>query len=451
MTDRIDLVRLQKAITTTANGTIVTEVTAGANGSTSQLVLVSNGNVGIGTASPDALLTVNTVASFGAGAAALPSIAAKGDLDTGLWFPTADTIAASTGGTERLRIDSSGNATFAGTLVPNSSFLRNRIINGDMRIDQRNAGASFTPTDPSYSLDRWKFRVSQTSKLTVQQNAGAVTTPAGFSNYLGVTSSSAYTVTSSDFFVLVQDIEGYNFSDFDFGTANAKTLTISFWVRSSITGTFNIAIRNSAANRSYPVTYTILAANTWEQKTISIAGDTSGTWIGATNGIGLSVIFNLGSGSTFNGTSGSWQAANYTSVSGATSVVGTNGATFYITGVQLEVGTAATPFERRQYGQELSLCQRYYEANINTTGGFGVAVGFSGNIVSGGTYYNAVNYIVPKRAAPTITLYNANLAGFPSASALIVNGTTSFLMSGVANATNTQGYYFYDLNVSAEL
>jgi len=320
-----------------------------------------------------------------------------------------------------------------------------------MRIDQRNAGASFTPTDPSYSLDRWKFRVSQTSKLTVQQNAGAVTTPAGFSNYLGVTSSSAYTVTSSDFFVLVQDIEGYNFSDFDFGTANAKTLTISFWVRSSITGTFNIAIRNSAANRSYPVTYTILAANTWEQKTISIAGDTSGTWIGATNGIGLSVIFNLGSGSTFNGTSGSWQAANYTSVSGATSVVGTNGATFYITGVQLEVGTAATPFERRQYGQELSLCQRYYEANINTTGGFGVAVGFSGNIVSGGTYYNAVNYIVPKRAAPTITLYNANLAGFPSASALIVNGTTSFLMSGVANATNTQGYYFYDLNVSAEL
>ena len=258
-------------------------------------------------------------------------------------------------------LDANGNMTVTGTVVAGSSMgMRNRIINGDMRIDQRNAGASVTPTDATYTLDRWKFRVSQTSKLAVQQNAGSVTTPAGFANYLGVTSSSAYSVNSTDYFLFVQDIEGFNFSDLDFGTANAKTVTLSFWVRSSLTGTFNVALRNSAANRSYPVTYTILAANTWEQKTITIAGDTSGTWLGATSGIGASVIFNIGCGSTFNGTSGSWQAGNYTGVSGATSVVGTNGATFYITGVQLESGTIATPFEYRDIGTEVRMCLRYH-------------------------------------------------------------------------------------------
>ena len=272
-----------------------------------------------------------------------------------------------------------GFANVGGTVIMGSSFKRNRIINGNMVVDQRNAGANVTPTDGQYTLDRWKFRVSQTSKLTTQQNAGSVTTPAGFANYLGVTSSSAYSVTSTDYFVIIQEIEGYNFSDFDFGTANAKTLTISFWVRSSLTGTFSATIRNSASNRSYPFTYTISVANTWEQKTTTIAGDTSGTWVGATNGTGLSLIFNLGCGSTYNGTSGSWQAGNYTSVSGATSVVGTSGATFYITGVQLEVGTKATPYEFVTYSDQLAQCQRYYNAYtwastgwcISSTQGYG--------------------------------------------------------------------------------
>jgi len=282
-----------------------------------------------------------------------------------------------------------------------------------MRIDQRNAGASVTPTDPSYTLDRWKFRVSQTSKLTVRQNAGSITPPAGFSNYLGVTSSSAYSVNSTDYFVLLQDIEGYNFSDFNFGTANAKTLTVSFWVRSSLTGTFNVSVRNSAFDRSYPATYTISAANTWEQKIITIAGDTSGTWVGGSNGIGLSVIFNLGCGSTFNGTSGSWQSANYTSVSGATSVVGTNGATFYITGVQLEAGSVATPFERRSYGQELALCQRYYEKSYNIN----IAPGTTGDPTDGLEYqisgassggYMGRSFVLQTsmRASPTFTTYD---------------------------------------------
>jgi hypothetical protein len=234
--------------------------------------------------------------------------------------------------------------------------LKNRIINGAMEIDQRNAGASFTPTNSSYGLDRWRYQVSQTSKLTSQQSSVA---PAGFINSLLVTSSSAYSVLAADFFILRQRIEGYNVADLNWGTANAATVTISFWVRSSLTGTFGGALANSAANRSYPFTYTISSADTWEQKSITIAGDTTGTWL-ADNSTGIAVNFSLGVGATFSGTAGSWAAADYASATGATSVVGTNGATFYITGVQLEQNTSATPFERRLYGQELANCQRYY-------------------------------------------------------------------------------------------
>jgi hypothetical protein len=243
--------------------------------------------------------------------------------------------------------------------------FKNRIINGAMVIDQRNAGASFTPTDQTYSLDRWKCRVSQASKYTVQQNAGSVTPPAGFRNYLGVTSSSAYSITSSDYFTIQQIIEGFNVADLSWGTASASPITISFWVRSSLTGTFGGALMNSAENRSYPFTYTISAANTWELETITIPGDTSGTWL-TTNGIGLYVAFGLGVGSTYSGTAGAWAASStILSATGATSVVGTNGATFYVTGVQLEKGSTATSFDYRPYGTELALCQRYYAKSYN--------------------------------------------------------------------------------------
>jgi hypothetical protein len=250
-----------------------------------------------------------------------------------------------------------GNTT-AEYLVPVTGF-KNRIINGAMVIDQRNAGASVTPTSGQYTLDRWCIFVSQTSKLTIQQDAGAVTPPAGFADYLGVTSSSAYSITSSDFFNLFQVIEGYNVADLNWGTANAKTVTLSFWVRSSLTGTFGGALQNSANNRSYPFTYTISSANTWEQKSITVAGDTSGTWL-ATNGAGLRVFFGLGLGSNLTGAAGAWAGSTFYGANGATSVVGTNGATWYITGVQLEVGSTATSFDYRPYGTELALCQRYY-------------------------------------------------------------------------------------------
>jgi hypothetical protein len=251
--------------------------------------------------------------------------------------------------------DSSG-----GVLAPISSVMRNRIINGAMVFDQRRGGASVTPTASGYTLDRWRAGLSVSSKFSVQQNAGAVTPPAGFKNYLGVTSLSSYTVGASEIFVITQAIEGFNTADLDFGTANAKTVTLSFWVRSSLTGTFGGSLANSDGTRSYPFSYTISAANTWEQKSITIVGDTSGTWVGATNGSGLSVLFGLGVGSTFSGTAGAWAGSDFRSATGAVSVVGTNDATFYITGVQLEVGTQATSFEYRQYTTELQLCQRYY-------------------------------------------------------------------------------------------
>jgi len=275
--------------------------------------------------------------------------------------------------------------------------FRNRLINGNMVIDQRNAGASVTPTatggSGTYTLDRWNLYISQASKLSIQQNAGAVTPPTGFGNYLGATSLSAYSIGVSDYFFLYQAIEGFNTTDLAWGTASASTITLSFWVRSSLTGTFGGSLRNSAANRSYPFTYTISSANTWEQKSITVAGDTSGTWIGATNGIGMYVQFGLGVGSSLSGTSGAWAGANYLSATGATSVVGTNGATFYITGVQLEAGTTASPFEYRQYGTELALCQRYFQV---FGGGL---IGVTGTPTT--TMYSNYPFPVTMRAAPT--------------------------------------------------
>jgi len=238
--------------------------------------------------------------------------------------------------------------------------FKNRIINGDMRIDQRNAGAATANTISTYTLDRWTAYQSVVGKFTVQQNAGSVTPPTGFINYLGVTSASAYTLLSSDQYFIKQSIEGFNVDDLSWGTANAKTVTLSFWVRSSLTGTFGGAIQNSAASRNYPFSYTVSAANTWEQKTLTILGDTTGTWL-TNNGTGIGVIFNLGTGTSFSATANAWTATSFVSApTGATSVVGTNGATFYVTGVQLEVGSVATPFEHRSYGDELARCQRYY-------------------------------------------------------------------------------------------
>ena len=291
--------------------------------------------------------------------------------------------------------------------------FKNRIINGAMQIDQRNAGASVTPTDGQYLVDRWKVRQTTASKFSAQQNAGSVTPPVGFTNYLGATSLSAYSVGATDAFTLMQYIEGFNVADLGFGTANAKTVTLSFQVYSSLTGTFGGAVLNSPFNRSYPFTYSIPVANTWTTISVTIAGDTTGTWA-KDNTTGLIVSFGLGVGSTYSGAAGAWGGSGYYSATGATSVVGTNGATFYITGVQLEKGSTATSFDYRPYGTELALCQRYYQksfphdtAPVQNSGISTV----SGNCLGGGYgTLTTVRFATVMRSGPTITGFNPSAA-----------------------------------------
>jgi hypothetical protein len=321
--------------------------------------------------------------------------------------------------------------------------FKNRIINGAMVIDQRNAGAEVNPAvSGSYYLDRWVTFATVASKFKIGQNAGSVTPPAGFSNYLGITSLSAYTVGAAETFTLVQRIEGFNTADLGFGTANAKTVTLSFIVYSSLTGTFGGSLRNAAGTRSYPFSYSIPVANTWTQISITIAGDTTGTWVGSTNGIGLNVFFGLGVGSTFSSTAGAWAAGNFLSATGATSVVGTNGATFYITGVQLEVGVTATSFDYRPYGTELALCQRYFEkANIGNGTAFTLSA--IGGTAFSTTVVGHYQYKVTKRATPTVTVtFSAVSSGVVSA------GLDSVRLSGTGTGIPTVNN---DFTVESEL
>jgi hypothetical protein len=278
--------------------------------------------------------------------------------------------------------------------------FKNRIINGAMVINQRGFSGTVSG-DPVYTLDRWYFTESQNSKFTISQNAGSVTPPVGFVNYLGATVASAVTIGASDYFALAQAIEGFNVADLNFGSANAKTVTISFWVYSSLTGTFGASLLNGAESRSYPFTYTISSANTWTQITQTIAGDTTGTWATG-NTAGMKLFFGLGCGATYSKTAGSWQAGTAYSATGATSVVGTNGATFYLTGVQLEVGTQATTFDYRSYGTELYLCYRYFQyinlPNSTADSYFANFLAYSSTDVR-----TILRYQVTMRSAPSIT------------------------------------------------
>jgi len=307
--------------------------------------------------------------------------------------------------------------------------FKNRIINGAMVIDQRNAGASVTPANNTYTLDRWNTFQSTSSSYSVQQNAGSVTPPVGFSKYLGITSLAATTVSAGSYNLITQAIEGYNIADLNWGTANAKTITVSFWVRSSLTGTFGGSINDQGGSYSYPYTYTISTANTWEQKSITIVGPTSGTF-GSTNDKGLQFRFSLGCGSTYTATPNAWIAGDYYQGTGSTAVVSTNGATFYITGVMLEVGTQATTFDYRSYGTELSLCQRYYQALSfidSSSIGFGLMYSStSGQIV--------LNFAQTMRANATVTLPAAGQT----------SGTITFITSSgnypSSTGTNTVPY-----------
>jgi hypothetical protein len=344
-----------------------------------------------------------------------------------------------------------------GTLQSSAPVGRNRIINGNMTIDQRNAGASVTPTvDQTYTVDRWEVLISQASKLSVQQQTSVV--PTGFINAVKITSLASTSLSAGDYFSYAHIIEGNNIADLGWGTSDAKTITLSFWVRSSLTGTFGGNISNGGQSRAYPFTYTISVADTWEQKTITITGDTTGTWL-TTNGRGIWLQIGLGVGTTYSGTAGSWQGSALLGATGATSVVGTSGATFYITGVQLETGTTATDFENLQYGQQLALCQRYY-AKISATSSYtGFATGMATSTTAG---QFGLMYPTTMRANPTIAFSNVGINNPSQTSATLTGQFTGnnsamvqFSSTGlttnqalVVNANNNASAY---IDMSSEL
>jgi hypothetical protein len=316
-------------------------------------------------------------------------------------------------------LDGTNGITQADQFNSDSTFgFKNRIINGAMTIDQRNAGASVTAvSDKTFSCDRWMSRNSASSKFSMQQDAGGVTPPAGFSDYLGVTSLAATSVGSSDYYAIQGVVEGYNVADFNWGTANAKTITLSFWVRSSLTGTFGGSLTNYDNTQSYIFNYNISTANTWEQKSITIVGPTTGTW-NVTNSGAFNITFSLGVGSTFRSTANSWLSGNFFTTSGETQVVGTNGATFYITGVQLEVGSTATSFDYLDYGRSLIQCQRYFQTFIINS------YSYAGNTFGTNDARTTIPLLVSMRTAPTgITIIGTVAFTTPGGS---TNGTPTF-------------------------
>ena len=300
---------------------------------------------------------------------------------------------------------------------------KNRIINGNMVIDQRNAGASVTPANGAYTIDRWRTETSGGGVYTVQQST---TAPTGFTNSMLITVTTAdSSIAATDYYDVEQFIEGFNVADLAWGTANAKTVTLSFWVRSSVTGTFAGSLLNSAANRAYVFTYTISSANTFEYKTVTIAGDTSGTWL-TNNGRGIGVYFDLGNGSTYQATAGSWGSAYAVGTSSSVKLISTLNATWYLTGVQLEIGTQATTFTTAggSYGAELALCQRYYQkSGLSSTG-----VWTPGSATNAGSD----NRIMPRMATTT----DRAVVSIPFP-VLFRSNPTLTLYPGRSDATNT--------------
>ena len=316
------------------------------------------------------------------------------------------------------------NGTITANAVTPSVNMKNRIINGAMTISQYNGTSSNTPVNNGYPIDRFIYKSTQASKFTAQQ---VTTAPAGFINSLQMTVASAVTIGSSDFFAIGQRIEGLNLYDIGFGTAACKPTNLSFQVRSSLTGTFGGALTNAAGDASYAFTYTISSANTWTSISIAVPAVTTGTWV-TDNSTCLQVWFGLGVGSTYNGTAGSWVSGNNFSATGATSVVATAGATFLVTGVQLEVGSTATSFDYRPYGTELALCQRYYQTNV---------AAFTANVTNGSGYGAWVSFPVTMRGSPTSTFVSSLAASnFPAtAGTFTYSRLDGVLYEKVANAS----------------
>lgn len=358
-----------------------------------------------------------------------------------------------------LTIDNNQNVALNNGLnTPNTFGFKNRLMNGAMVIDQRNCGTSVTANTATFGADRWKYDMVSSSKGTTQTTPSATETgyatrvAAGFQYYLAFTSSAATSVGSTDYYSIIQTIEGNNVADLAWGTSSAKTVTLSFLAYSSLTGTFGGSIQNSGYNRSYPFSYSIPTANTWTQISITIPGDQSGTWLGANNA-GIRVRLSLGTGSTYSGTANAWVAGDIETVSGAVNVVSTSGATFYVTGVQFEKGSVATSFDWRAYPTELALCQRYYFTTYPASFAVG-SVTFSNARTAycldtgstGRSWPLNGSYAVPMRVSPTtVSIYDpqTGASGY-------VREYSSGIQKGVSNvdsggSNGTQGIFGYML------
>ena len=323
-----------------------------------------------------------------------------------------------------------------GTINASNDFgFKNRIINGAMVIAQR--GTTFTgAASLDYTLDRWAIFEDTDGVCTVAQDTSVY--PVGFTNSLKFTTTTAdASLGAAQRVFVAQRIEGFSVSDLAWGTANAATVTLSFWVRSTLTGTFGGALENGSFNRSYPFTYTISTANTWEQKSVTIAGDTSGTWATG-NTLGIQVAFGLGVGTDNSGTAGAWAASNLQSATGATSVIGTLNATWQISGVQLEKGSTATSFDYRPYGTELALCQRYY---FITNTGTGESVGITGYMLAGNAVWSQFGFPVQMRATPTVTVNGTWLITNTGQPTIRGSSPSNFVVQIVATATGIATSY----------
>ena len=350
------------------------------------------------------------------------------------------------------------SALGSSALLPAGLGFRNKIINGDMAISQR--GTSAIPNvaaTNTYGTDRWHVYGELGSKMTITQTTSNSNAVQGFPFSTLVTSSAATTPVSSHYYGVRQIIEGSNIADLAWGTSGAKPVVVSFWVRSSIAGTYSLALFNSGNNRTLISAYTISAIDTWEKKTVYInAGETTGTW-GTGNGIGVNVWFDLGSGTGNNGTAGVWNTSLLTRTSGSVNWIGTSGATFYITGVQLEQNYQPTPFEQRPIGVELQLCQRYFAKSFDQ----GVAP-FNGsqtandggndlqvwNTTVANSYCSFIKTPVPMRARPNVVFYNAEMATANTWSIYNASGQINNAYSVVAGSVNQKGFLVYAAGIS---
>jgi stage V sporulation protein SpoVS len=341
------------------------------------------------------------------------------------------------GGSTVMSVTSSGVAVTGsfsqnGGVYSTQPSFRNLIINGDMRIDQRNAGSAVTSATNVYLTDRWQLQISGTTNTpSFQQVTDA---PTGFQYSLKATSNGSETIAANQAVTPRQRLEGFNVAHLLYGTANAKTITVSFWVKSSLTGTWNVSVSNDNFTRGYIKEYTVSSANTWEYKTVTIPGDTSGTW-NINNTTGLILMFPVDTGTDLNGAANTWLAGNYRTTAGSNRLLETSGATFYVTGVQLEVGTTATDFENLPYDVQLQRCQRYYQY-VGKFSYFPMVVGFA---VSSTQLWLVTNLITIMRASPTVTVGGTalNYVFAPD----VASPTTVFWQSNSNSGLSTAGSY----------